>query len=147
LIGFNDLATTHPNLALEALGWDPSTIVAGSEKKQKWLCGKNHEFIVSLNSRTSMNTGCPYCAHQKILKGFNDLKTTMPELALEAYGWDPSEVIGSGLRKLKWKCSKNDLTVRKSHKVWLVVTTLEEYTLQLIQQQQSIINSVQPQSF
>ena len=35
---------------------------------------------------------------------------------------------------------KNNLTVRNSHKASvLVVTTLEEYTLRLIQQQQSII--------
>ena len=36
LIGFNDLVTTHPDLALEADGWDPKSVVAGSHKKMSW---------------------------------------------------------------------------------------------------------------
>jgi hypothetical protein len=34
LQGFNDLATTHPELAKEAFGWDPTKVSRGSAKKQ-----------------------------------------------------------------------------------------------------------------
>ena len=40
----------------------------------------------------------------KVIRGFNDLKTNFPDIASEAYGWDPSEYIsGSGASK-SWKC-------------------------------------------
>ena len=40
----------------------------------------------------------------KVIRGFNDLKTIFPDIASEAYGWDPSEYIsGSGATK-SWKC-------------------------------------------
>ena len=32
-MGFNDLATTHPELAAQAVGWDPATITKGSSLK------------------------------------------------------------------------------------------------------------------
>ena len=34
--GVNDLATTHPEIAKEAYGWDPRTVSAGSHKKLEW---------------------------------------------------------------------------------------------------------------
>ena len=37
--------------------------------------------------RTIDNNNCPYCSHQKILKGYNDLATTNPDLLQE---WDYS---------------------------------------------------------
>ena len=41
-IGINDLVTTHPEIAKQALNWDPTTVTAGSGKKEKWICQKNH---------------------------------------------------------------------------------------------------------
>jgi hypothetical protein len=38
LIGFNDLATTHPELIKEADGWNPATITKGHDKKLNWKC-------------------------------------------------------------------------------------------------------------
>jgi hypothetical protein len=49
-------------------------------------------------------SGCPYCAHQKVLAGFNDLATMFPEVAKEAYGWNPATVMPGSEKKLKWKC-------------------------------------------
>ena len=34
LTGFNDLATTHPELAMQAEGWDPTKVIAGTHKTQ-----------------------------------------------------------------------------------------------------------------
>jgi hypothetical protein len=32
------LSVTHPELAKEAVGWDPIEISAGSNKKLEWVC-------------------------------------------------------------------------------------------------------------
>lgn len=40
------------------------------------------------------------------MPGFNDLATTHPHLAKEAYGWDPRTVTFGSERKVKWKCQK-----------------------------------------
>ncbi|MFM7785036.1 MAG: hypothetical protein ACKPE6_10410, partial [Gammaproteobacteria bacterium] len=58
----------------------------------------------TIGSRTGQGSGCPYCIGKKILAGFNDLSTTHPELATEAFKWDPTTLgFGSG-KKVKWKC-------------------------------------------
>ena len=44
LVGYNDLATTNPELAKEADGWDPATLIAGSGKKVEWKCGLSHRW-------------------------------------------------------------------------------------------------------
>jgi hypothetical protein len=36
------LADADPELAKQAYGWDPKTISAGSGKKVKWKCDKDH---------------------------------------------------------------------------------------------------------
>ena len=103
LIGFNDLVTTHPDLALEADGWDPKSVVAGSHKKMSWKCKLGHQWTAALVERQS-GAQCPYCSNHKVLIGFNDLVTTHPDLALEADGWDPKLVISGSHKKMSWKC-------------------------------------------
>ena len=92
LKGFNDLATTHPSLAKE---WNyeennitPYEVGSGSHKKAMWKCDKGHSWYAVIYSRCSGKKGCPYCAGQKRLKGFNDLATTHPQLILE---WHPTK--------------------------------------------------------
>jgi len=102
--GINDLASTHPNIAIEADGWDPSTVSFGNETKQQWKCPLDHKYLISPNSRTSKLSGCPICANQILLSGFNDLATKFPLIAKEAVGWDPTKVIAGSRRKQKWKC-------------------------------------------
>ena len=88
--GVNDLATFYPELAAEADGWDPSEVRAGSGKKLLWKCEKGHSWYASVSDRTCKNSGCPYCSNNKLLVGFNDLKTKFPEIAKQADGWEPS---------------------------------------------------------
>jgi hypothetical protein len=107
LISYNDLKTTHPDLALQADGWDPETVTAGYGKKLKWKCNLNHDWVASVESRTARKTGCPYCAGKKVLPGFNDLKTRYPEIAKQAEGWDTSLFISGSHTKKKWKCNLN----------------------------------------
>lgn len=93
LEGFNDLATTHPELAQE---WHPTknkellpqNVTFGSRKRIWWQCSKGHEWETKVNSRTSKKSGCPYCMGRKVWEGFNDLATTHPELAKE---WHPTK--------------------------------------------------------
>ena len=67
VIGKNDLATTHPQLAEE---WHPTKngsltprdVVSGQSRKVWWLCPRGHSYMATLNHRTSKNgTCCPVC--------------------------------------------------------------------------------------
>ena len=113
LIGFNDLKTTHPQISKEASGWDPRTTTAGSGVQRNWICKKGHlwrtKTLNRTHTRAGSTSGCPTCSGHKILKGFNDLKTTYPNLAKEAYGWEPTAVGSSHKKKLTWKCKKGHI--------------------------------------
>jgi len=104
LAGFNDLLTTHPELAEQADGWDPATVNRGSDKRFMWKCSFSHKWKASVGARTSGN-GCPVCSNRTILVGFNDLGTTNPELAAQADGWNPKSVVANSGKKVNWKCS------------------------------------------
>lgn len=90
--GFNDLNTLSPELLEE---WDyskniisPSKILNFSSTSVWWKCRKNdHTWKARINARTNIKnpTGCPYCSNRRVLKGYNDINTTHPELAKE---WD-----------------------------------------------------------
>ena len=103
--GFNDLATTYPAIARQAFEWDPTTLLAGSNKKRKWKCELEHIWEASVNSRASnAKKGCPYCAGKRVLVGFNDLAITPPEIAEQAFEWDPKTLTFGSNKKRKWKC-------------------------------------------
>ena len=98
------MSETHPELAVEADGWDPTKTLAGTNKKLAWLCGQGHRWIAKGSKRVGGN-GCPICSNRTVLAGFNDLATTHPELAAEADGWDPTTVAAGSHDKLVWRCS------------------------------------------
>jgi hypothetical protein len=104
LIGFNDLVTTHPKIASEAFGWDPRTVVAGSNSRKRWKCGLGHDWITAPANRTSQKQSCPFCANLRAWPGFNDLFTKYPLIAREALGWDPTKVMPGSAKKMRWKC-------------------------------------------
>ena len=106
LPGFNDLLTTHPDIAKEADGWDPSEVMAGDNRKKTWNCEYGHQWRSQPNGRTGRGDGCPYCAGKLPITGETDLQTTHPEIAAQATGWDPRNVTRGSGRKLEWKCSK-----------------------------------------
>lgn len=115
LPGFNDLATTHPNLVKE---WDsvkngnftPKMFVAGSDIKVWWMCNIGHSWRAKINSRTR-GSKCPICQGRSILQGFNDLAFKFPELAkqwnYEKNGDLLPEMISPGShKKVWWVCEK-----------------------------------------
>jgi len=69
LPGYNDLATTNPELALE---WhpnrneslSPTMVTSGSHKKVWWKCNKGHEWQATIDKRNRGNR-CPVCAKEK----------------------------------------------------------------------------------
>jgi hypothetical protein len=124
LKGFNDLATTHPIIASQAINWDPSELSFGSHKNVAWECNLGHIYKATINSRSTGkdSTGCPYCHGTKILIGFNDLETTHPEISKQAHNWDAKKYSAGSVTKLWWKCpnghkwvaTPNSRTARKT---------------------------------
>lgn len=106
LSGYNDLFTTHPELANQANGWDPKLIIAGSHKNLSWRCANGHIWEARPNTRVSMGSECPVCSGRKVLVGYNDLVTTHPDLSSEAVDWDPETKTKGMKSKLLWKCAE-----------------------------------------
>ncbi len=48
------------------------------------------------------------------------LSETHPELAKEAYGWDPNDYSQGSNKKLEWKCNKNHVWLAIIHNRTLV---------------------------
>ncbi len=97
------IVETHPEIAAQADGWDPTTITAGSHKKVDWKCEFGHQWKATVGNRT-LGTRCPVCSGQAVLSGFNDLATINPDLAAQADGWNPSTVTAGSGKKVNWKC-------------------------------------------
>jgi hypothetical protein len=104
--GFNDLATTHPELSTQAIGWDPSDITPGSNLKKGWKCSLQHQWSAAVSQRVNKQSGCPYCTGKKVLSGFNDLQTLNPAMGKQAFGWDSTKVTIGSSKKLKWRCNE-----------------------------------------
>lgn len=113
LVGYNDFATIHPDLANE---WDyernssnPTEYTACSSAKVWWVCPSfGHSYEAMISNRVSINSGCSICAGKVILEGFNDLATTNPKCIDD---WDyelnnltPQEVSHASGKKVWWKC-------------------------------------------
>lgn len=114
LKGFNDFATKYPDIAKQwhpTLNGDktPDMYTFGSGHKAYWLCpecGQTWKTAMNLRYR-----GCPYCSHEKPIKGINDLPTLRPDLMKEwdyekNAGIDPTDLMPNSNKKVWWKCSK-----------------------------------------
>lgn len=115
IVGENDLQTTHPNI-LKMWDYDknneleifPTQVKYGSKTKVYWKCDKNHSWFAPVSRITIEKRGCPYCSNQKVLKGYNDLKTKFPILALE---WNyqkndkmPEDILFGSTYNAWWVC-------------------------------------------
>lgn len=89
----------------------PNMVCYGTAKKVWWIGKCGHSYEASINKRTSDKTGCPYCcdSHAKLLRGFNDLAVTNPEV-LQYWDYEkndtltPSDVMKGQHIKVWWKC-------------------------------------------
>lgn len=110
----NSLVTINPELAKE---WHPTkngelnphNVTVNSGKKVWWQCNnyEDHEWEAKISNRNSLNSGCPYCDKygNTILKGFNDMWTTNPELAKQLLNpEDGYKYMQMSSEKVEWKC-------------------------------------------
>lgn len=113
LVGFNDLRTCNPKIAKE---WDyskngdeqPTNYTSGSGRMVYWICPKGHSYQASIAKRVE-GRGCPYCVNKKVLKGYNDITTTNPEVLMD---WNyekniiaPSMLTAGSQKKVFWRCN------------------------------------------
>jgi hypothetical protein len=116
LAGFNDLETRYPELSLEwhpSLNGDlmPNQVSGGTPRKVWWHCRVGHDYTAAVVQRASLKSGCPICANQKALTGYNDLASQWPSLLVE---WDyfknaptnPQDVVARSDTKRWWICSE-----------------------------------------
>lgn len=112
--GINDLVTTHPELAYD---WHPfkngpvlpQAVTAGSNQKVWWRCKLGHEWEAEIYSRVRGNK-CPFCGGKRVLKGFNDLQTVVPEIAMEWHptlngDLTPEQVTAGSCKSAWWQCA------------------------------------------
>lgn len=122
LKGYNDLKSQNPYISSQ---WNyekngsllPENVLVSSSKKVWWICEKGHEWETTISSRTKILPrhhkflGCPYCANKKVWIGYNDLKTTNPDIASE---WNyekngdllPTMVTAGSGKRVWWKCKR-----------------------------------------
>ena len=112
LEGFNDLQTLFPEVAAT---WSPNNLKKPTEVSPRsnlealWICENGHEWKTRIADRTEGH-GCPYCAGQRVWKGFNDLATTHPELVNE---WSakntslsPDAITYKNRTNVWWHCNR-----------------------------------------
>lgn len=143
LVGFNDLATTNPELASE---WDyeanaeahkknpshplsPKHITSGSQVKAYWKiknldnltrsCFPWLKWDAVIKDRVGGH-GCPYISNppRKVLVGFNDLATKNPELASE---WDYEANAKEHAKNKRHPLTPRDVTSGSHTKVFWVI--------------------------
>lgn len=115
LEGFNDIATTHPDIVIY---WHPTKngilspkqFTFGSNNKVWWLGKCGHAIQSAIRARTSSpEYVCLYCSNELLLEGYNDLSTINPKLALE---WHPTKnglltsqsILAGTYKKVWWEC-------------------------------------------
>jgi very-short-patch-repair endonuclease len=118
IVNSTSLAYTNPEYLLE---WDykknkikPQEIGVGSNKKVWWKCSveKDHEWLVSPNSRYSQKSKCPFCTSRKVTLS-NCLITTHPKISKEWHTekngeLTPYDVGAFYSKRVWWKCDKGD---------------------------------------
>lgn len=109
--GVNDFASQNSELMAE-WNWerntlDPTLISSNYSKRVWWTAGCGHEWDMSLQHRRQ-GAGCPYCANQRVLKGYNDFASSNPHLVDQ---WSPrnelrpDQVVSGSNKPVEWICS------------------------------------------
>lgn len=106
------LAEAYPDLVEEWADRNkkmtPEQITYGSNKIVWWKGRCGHEWQASVKNRAVGKSGCPYCSHNRILVGFNDLASQVPDVAAQ---WSkrnlpltPDQVMAYSNQKAWWEC-------------------------------------------
>lgn len=108
-------ASEHPDLmdewdVIKNKGLDPNKIPPKSSINIWWKCKTcGYEWQATIDRRAT-GAGCPYCAHEVVWEGHNDVEILRPDLLEE---WDyknnlisPREVSPRSHKRIEWKCCK-----------------------------------------
>jgi rubrerythrin len=116
LKSFNDLDSKFHNIALE---WDfkrnnditiPSQINFNNNSRIFWwVCPNGHSYKARIRDRTIRGYACPYCAGKKVLLGYNDIESKLPNVK-EIWDYqrnekNPTEYTYGSSKKVYWNCA------------------------------------------
>lgn len=111
----NPRPTTNPAPRLGALGFELDTRLVDPEErglasktfKAPWICPWGHLYEATTSTRRK-GRGCNVCAGRSVLRGFNDLLTISPQLAMEwdchANGTDAAHILAGHKSEQGWTC-------------------------------------------
>lgn len=108
--GVNDLAALYPEIAAtysKSNTRELAGIAPKDNRKYLWDCPEGHTYDMSPAARTR-GSGCPYCAGQRVLAGFNDIGTTHPAVAAmwTGRGLPPTEVTPFSRKRIELRCAR-----------------------------------------
>lgn len=106
LVGYNDLATTQPELVKywNDPGVEPTQVTAGSKKSVLWECDYGHEYLSPIRKQVAKRS-CTVCSGHTVITGVNDIGTLKPSLADEWNDPNPITMYGKGNPyKASWRC-------------------------------------------
>ncbi len=118
----NSLTVRRPDFAAQ---WHPKKngslrpcdVVSGSSRKAWWKCpkGPDHEWQAKVESRVSMNLGCPFCANDRV-SVTNSFALLHPEIAASWHPeknrpLTPNDVVSGSARKVWWRCPAGEAHV------------------------------------
>jgi hypothetical protein len=116
LEGFNDLATTEPEIALlwhPSKNGDlkPSQVKRTSNIPVWWICSEGHESESYLPDKTRARGSCVVCSGRRLERGQNDLSTRRPDLAAEWHptkngDLSPTDVVAFSNKRVWWLCKR-----------------------------------------
>lgn len=113
--GVNDFASQNSEFMAE-WSWsknslDPTEISSSYSKRVWWKAECGHEWDMTIQHR-QQGSGCPYCANQRVLEGYNDLASQYPRLAKQ---WGPSndfsstEIVSGSNKVVEWICARGHI--------------------------------------
>ena len=92
------------------IGLDPKQLTCGIKTTAWWICPKGHSYEARIDAK-NRGTTCPYCANRKVLAGFNDALTLIPEITQEWYYEEnfpllPNDVVATSRKKVHFRCNR-----------------------------------------
>ncbi len=111
--GFNDLQTTHPEIASE---WSEKNLPLKPDERLsrgrvRWRCSKcGNEWKSVINARVK-GTVCPVCAEREVLAGYNDLATTDGQL-LNVWDYEQNKLKPTEVSRIFGKDSVAEMQTR-----------------------------------
>lgn len=133
----HSLASAYPHLMSEwhrklNAGIDPRKLMLNSHQEVWWRCSSNSEHVYQSRviTRTSGESGCPYCSRNKVLPSETSLQALYPQIAKRWHKTKngklrPSDVASRSSKKVWWQCRRgpdhewqaapNDLVAQKYH--------------------------------